>query len=52
MIDAGYDPEALIGVMEILQEAGRSNNVHEFQSTHPDPENCIEKIKEAIAKHR
>lgn len=52
MIDAGYNPEALIGVMEILQEAGGSNNVPEFQSTHPNPENRIEKIKEAIAKHQ
>jgi len=52
MIDAGYDPEALIGVMEILKAAAGPNRVPEFQSTHPDPENRIEKIKEAIRKYK
>ena len=50
MIDAGYNPEALIGVMQILKAAAGPNRVPEFQSTHPDPENRIEKIKEAIRK--
>ncbi len=52
MIDAGYNPEELIGVMKILKEAAGPNRVPEFQSTHPDPENRIEKIKEAIRKYR
>ncbi|MGG6230133.1 M48 family metalloprotease [Tenacibaculum sp. SDUM215027] len=52
MIDAGYNPESLIGVMEILKAAAGPNRVPEFQSTHPDPENRIEKIKEAIRKYR
>ncbi len=52
MIDAGYNPESLIGVMEILKQAAGPNRVPEFQSTHPDPENRIEKIKEAIRKYR
>lgn len=51
MIDAGYDPEELIGVMEILKAAAKPYRVPEFKSTHPDPENRIEKIKEAIKKH-
>lgn len=51
MINAGYQPEELIGVMEILKAAAGPNRVPEFQSTHPDPENRIEKIKEAIAKY-
>lgn len=51
MIDAGYDPENLIGVMEILKAAAGPNRIPEFQSTHPDPENRIEKIKEAIRKY-
>lgn len=52
MIDAGYDPSALIGVMRILKEAaGGGNRQPEFFSTHPDPENRVEKIKEAIAKY-
>lgn len=52
MIDAGYNPESLIGVMQILKQAAGPNRVPEFQSTHPDPENRIEKIKEAIRKYR
>lgn len=52
MIDAGYEPEALIGVMEILKNAAGPNSVPEFQSTHPDPENRIEKIREAIEYHQ
>ncbi|WGK65188.1 M48 family metalloprotease [Croceiramulus getboli] len=51
MIKAGYDPEALIEVMRILKEAGGSSRVPEFQSTHPDPDNRIEKIREAIARY-
>jgi predicted Zn-dependent protease len=52
MIQAGYPPEEMIRVMEILKEAGGPNRAPEFQSTHPDPENRIEKIKEAIAKYK
>lgn len=52
MLDAGYNPEEIIGVMEILKAAAGPNRVPEFQSTHPDPENRIEKIKEAIRKYK
>ncbi len=52
MIDAGYNPESLIGVMHILKAAAGPNRVPEFQSTHPDPENRIAKIKAAIRKYR
>ncbi|MFH6604711.1 M48 family metalloprotease [Maribacter algicola] len=51
MIRSGYDPREMIRVMEILKSASGPNRVPEFQSTHPDPENRIEKIKEAIAKY-
>lgn len=51
MIQAGYDPNEMIRVMEILKEAGGPNRVPEFQSTHPDPENRIEQIKKAIEKY-
>ncbi|WP_435261576.1 M48 family metalloprotease [Tenacibaculum sp. nBUS_03] len=51
MIDAGYDPRYLINVMEILKVAASHNRVPEFQSTHPDPENRIEKIKTTIKKY-
>ena len=52
MIKAGYNPEALIGVMKILKDAAGPSSVPEFQSTHPDPENRVEKIKQAIKKYR
>ena len=52
MIDAGYNPEEMIGVMKILKAAAGPNRVPEFQSSHPDPENRIEKIKEAIRNYR
>lgn len=47
--EAGYDPHAMIEVMEILKSAGGAGGA-EFFSTHPNPDNRIEKIKEAIAK--
>ncbi len=52
MIQSGYDPYEMIKVMEILKAAGGPDRVPEFKSTHPDPENRIQKIKEAIEKYR
>ena len=52
MLQAGYDPEEMIGVMQILKEAAGPNRTPEFQSTHPDPDNRIEKIQESIEKYR
>lgn len=49
MIDAEYDPSHMIGVMKILKEAsGSGGGQPEFFSTHPDPENRVEKIQEVI----
>lgn len=49
MIKSGYDPNALIGVMEILAQAsGGDMNRDEFMSTHPSPSNRIENIKHHI----
>lgn len=52
MINSGYNPQEMIGVMEILKAAAGPNRVPEFQSTHPDPDNRIEKIQESISKYR
>jgi len=52
MIESGYDPEALISVMDVLEEASGGSKVPEFQSTHPSPENRREKIMEAINKYQ
>jgi beta-barrel assembly-enhancing protease len=48
MADAGYDPRTLITVMEILASAGGPRNQPEFFSTHPNPDNRIERIQAAI----
>ena len=52
MIEAGYDPEQMIGVMKILKEASGGGRQAEFMSTHPDPGNRMERIREEIAKYR
>lgn len=51
MIKAGYNPREMIEVMKILKAAAGPNRLPEFKSTHPDPENRIEKIEEAIEKY-
>ena len=51
MSEAGYDPRGMIRVMEILAEAsGGGQRQPEFFSTHPNPENRIQKIQQAIQK--
>lgn len=52
MLDAGYKPEAMIEVMKILKDASGGGNQPEFMSTHPSPDNRIEKLKEVIAKYK
>ncbi len=51
MLEAGYDPEGMTGVMKILEEAGNGHEQPEFASTHPSPENRIQRIQEAIEKY-
>lgn len=46
--DTGYNPEELIRVMQVLAEASQGNAPPEFFSTHPNPENRIQRIQEAI----
>lgn len=52
MLQAGYDPEALISVMEILEKASGGQRQPEFLSTHPSPENRVQKIRDAIEKYK
>jgi predicted Zn-dependent protease len=50
-IEAGYDPRAMIRVMEVLAEAGRGRaEPPEFFSTHPNPDRRIERIQAAITE--
>lgn len=48
--EAGYDPRAMAGVMEVLASASGGSKQPEFASTHPAPENRQARIKEEIAK--
>jgi predicted Zn-dependent protease len=48
MADAGYDPHALIKVMDVLEAASGGSRQPEFLSTHPSPDNRRQAIKEAI----
>jgi predicted Zn-dependent protease len=51
MAKAGYDPRAMVRVMEILAQAsGGGGGQPEFMSTHPSPENRIERIHAAVAE--
>lgn len=52
MTQSGYNPEALLSVMEILEKASGGQSQPEFMSTHPSPANRKEKIKEAIEKYK
>lgn len=47
---AGYDPKAMISVMEVLKKAAGGRAPPEFLSTHPDPGHRVERIEEEIAK--
>src|SRR5207253_9721091 len=48
MSDAGYDPRSMIQLMKILEASSRGGRPPEFFSTHPNPENRITRIQEAI----
>jgi predicted Zn-dependent protease len=48
MTEADYDPRAMVGLMEILAASSEGNRPPEFFSTHPNPDNRIELIWEAI----
>ena len=48
MLDAGYDAQGMVEVMEILAAANEGPRQPEFFSSHPNPENRIARIQEAI----
>ena len=52
LVEAGYDPEALIGVMQILKDSAGSGGQPEILSTHPDPGNRMESIRAEIERIR
>ena len=50
MAESGYDPRAMIRVMEVLAGASGGSRQPEFMSTHPAPENRTARIRETIQK--
>lgn len=46
--EAGYDPRAMIRVMDVLEQASQGRTPPEFFSTHPNPANRRERIAAAI----
>jgi len=46
--EAGYDPRSMIALMKILSQSSEGARPPEFFSTHPNPENRIQRIQEAI----
>ena len=51
MVEAGYSPMGLVELMNILASARGDSQLPEFFSTHPNPKNRIEKLKQIIAKN-
>ena len=51
MVFAGYHPEALLTVMDVLEEASPGASGPEFASTHPLPENRRDYIRERIGEY-
>ena len=50
MAEGGYDPRAMVRVMEVLAQASGGSRQPEFMSTHPAPENRAARLKEEISK--
>jgi predicted Zn-dependent protease len=48
MSQAGYNPQSMLKVMEILRDSSKGHAPPEFFSTHPNPENRLEKIQAEI----
>lgn len=50
MSEAGYDPRAMLGVMQALAKASGPSRQPEMLATHPNPENRAGRIKAEIEK--
>ncbi|HEX6433740.1 MAG TPA: M48 family metalloprotease, partial [Gemmatimonadales bacterium] len=46
--ESGYDPRSMTALMKVLAESSEGARPPEFFSTHPNPENRIQRIEEAI----
>ena len=52
MLAAGYNPESLVEVMDILESFSERGFRPEFLSSHPSPNNRRQRIREAIEKQK
>src|SRR4028119_232918 len=50
MTQAGYNPQGIVELMQILGSARKGGASPEFFSTHPNPENRVERLKNLIAQ--
>lgn len=48
LAESGYDPRSMIEVMKVLKEAAGGGRQPEFFSSHPNPDNRIQRIQQAI----
>jgi predicted Zn-dependent protease len=46
--EAGYNPRSLIALMKILDQSSQGSRPPEFFSTHPNPENRVQRIEAEI----
>jgi predicted Zn-dependent protease len=51
MTTSGYDPNAMVKVMNILKTAGPKGNTPEFFQTHPNPDLRIKQIQDYLGKN-
>lgn len=51
MQQAGFDPKAMIKVMEVLKSVGGGRNVPQIYQTHPNPDQRIRDIKAYLQEH-
>ncbi|MGF1538533.1 MAG: M48 family metalloprotease [Elainellaceae cyanobacterium] len=50
MTEAGYSPEGLVELMQVLRDAQGGSAPPEFFSTHPNPDNRIDRLEAMIAE--
>jgi predicted Zn-dependent protease len=50
MAQAGYDPSAMLNVMQILKDVSKGSRQPEFLATHPLPETRLEEIRSILQR--
>jgi len=51
MMESGYDPRGMLGVMEVLKKAAGGGRQPEFLSSHPHPETRLATIDKFIKEN-